>query len=152
MNVVIKENQFNISNVYYTEPIQNIVMDNSKFIKLIYSTENAMISGLCLLLQLKVSNKELYFKKLKFIYDINTNKEILNKIYDIESIILNKIGNQKKQRKILYETLSSGIIKLFPNNENESNNNNSNNSFILKISGIWENDTEYGLTYKILYI
>ena len=56
MNLVIKENQFNISNVYYTEPIQNIVMDNSKFIKLIYSTENVMISGVCLLLQLKVFN------------------------------------------------------------------------------------------------
>ena len=151
MNVVIKENQFNISNVYYTEPIQNIVMDNSKFIKLIYSTENVMISGLCLLLHLKIANKEVYFKKLKFIYDINTNKEILSKIYDIESVILNKFGNQKKQRKILYETLSSGIIKLFPNNENELSSNN-NNSFILKISGIWENDTEYGLTYKILYI
>ena len=100
MNVVIKENQFNISNVYYTEPIQNIVMDNSKFIKLIYSTENVMISGLCLLLHLKIANKEVYFKKLKFIYDINTNKEILSKIYDIESVILNKFGNQKKQRKI----------------------------------------------------
>lgn len=152
MNVVIKENQFNISNVYYTEPIQNIVMDNSTFIKLIYSTENIMISGLCLLLQLKITTKEIYFKKLKFTYDINANKEILNKIYDIESNILNKFGNQKKQRKILYESLSSGIIKLFPNNENELNNNNINNSFILKISGIWENDTEYGLTYKILYI
>jgi hypothetical protein len=152
MNVVIKENQFNISNVYYTEPIQNIVMDNSKFIKIIYSTENIMTSGLCLLLQLKIANKEFYFKKLKFVYDINTNKEILSKIYDIESIILHKFGNQKKQRKILYESLSSGTIKLFPNNENELNNNNNNNSFILKISGIWENDTEYGLTYKILYI
>lgn len=151
MNVVIKENQFNISNVYYTEPIQNIVMDNSKFIKLIYSNENVMISGLCLLLHLKNTIKEVYFKKIKFTYDINTNKEILSKIYDIESIILHKFGNQKKQRNILYETLSSGIIKLFPNNEPNANHNNTN-SFILKISGIWENETEYGLTYKILYI
>jgi hypothetical protein len=149
MNIVIKENQFNILNVYYTEPIQNIVMENSNFIKLIYSTENFMISGLCLLLQLKHTNKEDYFKKIKFIYDVNSNSEMLNKIYDIESSLLNKYGNQKKQRKILYETLSSGNIKLFPTNVNELNNYN---SFVLKISGIWENKTEYGLTYKILYI
>ena len=152
MNVVLREEQYNIANIYYGEAIQNVIIENSLFIKIIYSTENIMTSGLCLLLQLKIANKEFYFKKLKFVYDINTNKEILSKIYDIESIILHKFGNQKKQRKILYESLSSGTIKLFPNNENELNNNNNNNSFILKISGIWENDTEYGLTYKILYI
>lgn len=149
MNIVINENQFNISNVYYTEPIQNIVMDNSKFIKLIYSNENVMISGLSLLLQLKHTNIEVYFKKIKFTYDVKINSEVLNKIYEIESIILNKFDNQKNQRKILYETLSSGSIKLFPNNENEVKNTN---TFILKISGIWENINEYGLTYKILYI
>ena len=29
-------------------------------------------------------------------------------------------------------------------------NNNINGDIVLKISGIWENESEYGLTYKIM--
>jgi hypothetical protein len=151
MNVVIKEEQFKISNIYYTEPIQNIIMDNSQFIKIVYSNQDIMMSGIFLLVELKHITKESYFKKIKITYDTSLNKNILNRIYEIENQLLQKYNIHKKiQRKIIYDTLINGVIKLFPNNENDLNNNN--NSFILKISGIWENDTEYGLTYKLLCI
>ena len=148
MNVVINENQFDISHIYYTEPIQNIVLDNSSFVKLIYSNEYIMISGIYLLLHLKITSKENYFKKIKVTYDATSNKELLHKLYEIENQILNKYSNSKKPRKIIYETLNGGTIKLFPNNETDSIP--ATNSFILKISGLWENETEYGLTYKLL--
>ncbi len=151
MNVVIKEEQFKISNIYYTEPIQNINMDNSQFIKIVYSNQDIMMSGIFLLVELKHITKESYFKKIKITYDTSLNKNILNRIYEIENQLLQKYNIHKKiQRKIIYDTLNNGVIKLFPNNENDLINNN--NSFILKISGIWENDTEYGLTYKLLCI
>jgi len=151
MNVVIKEEQFKISNIYYTESIQNIIMDNSQFIKIVYSNEDIMMSGIFLLVELKHVTKESYFKKIKITYDTSLNKNILSRIYEIENQLLQKYNNNKKiQRKIIYDTLNNGVIKLFPNNENDLINNN--NSFILKISGIWENDTEYGLTYKLLCI
>ena len=151
MNVVIKEEQFKISNIYYTEPIQNIIMDNSQFIKIVYSNQDIMMSGIFLLVELKHITKESYFKKIKITYDTSLNKNILNRIYEIENQLLQKYNIHKKiQRKIIYDTLNIGVIKLFPNNENDLINNN--NSFILKISGIWENDTEYGLTYKLLCI
>jgi hypothetical protein len=151
MNVVIKEEQFKISNIYYTEAIQNIIMDNSQFIKIVYSNQDIMMSGIFLLVELKHITKESYFKKIKITYDTSLNKNILNRIYEIENQLLQKYNNNKKiQRKIIYDTLNNGVIKLFPNNENDLINNN--NSFILKISGIWENDTEYGLTYKLLCI
>jgi hypothetical protein len=148
MNLVINENQFDISHIYYTEPIQNIVLDNSSFVKLIYSNEYIMISGIYLLLHLKITSKENYFKKIKVTYDVTSNKELLHKLYEIENQILNKYSNSKKPRKIIYETLNGGTIKLFPNNETDSIS--AINSFILKISGLWENETEYGLTYKLL--
>lgn len=151
MNVVIKEDQLNITNVYYTEPIQNIIMDNSQFIKIVYSTQDIILNGIYLLLELKQITKEKYFKKIKISYDINVNKSMLHKIYEIENQLLNKYNIKHKiQRKIIYDTLSNGVIKMFPNNENDIINNK--NSFILKISGIWENTTEYGLTYKLLVI
>ena len=151
MNVVIKEDQLNISNVYYTEPIQNIIMDNSQFIKIVYSTQDIILNGIYLLVELKHITKEKYFKKIKISYDVNLNKSMLHKIYDIENQLLNKYNVKHKiQRKIIYDTLSNGVIKMFPNNENDIINNK--NSFILKISGVWENATEYGLTYKLLVI
>ena len=151
MNIVLTHNQFNSNNIYFNEPIQNTVMDNSRFIKLIYSNENIMLNGIFLLLNIKIINKETYFKKIKISYDISNsiNKEILMNIYKIEHNILLKYKSTKKPRSIVYETLNSGVIKIFPNIDKDLNN--SNNSFILKISGIWEDDKEYGLTYKILF-
>lgn len=151
MNVVIKEEQFNLTNIYYTEPIQNIIMDNSQFVKIVYSNEDVMMNGIYLLVDLKHINKESYFKKIKITYDTSLNKNILNRIYEIENQLLQKYNSNKKiQRKIIYDTLNNGVIKLFPNDEKDVISNN--NSFILKISGIWENETEYGLTYKLLCI
>jgi len=149
MNIVFTNDQFNISNVYFNEPIQNTVMENSKFIKIIYSNELIILNGLFLLLNLKNINKDNYFKKIKIQYDFNANKEILQQIYEIENNILNKYNTLKTPRKILYETLNTGTIKIFPNNENDLSNYN--NFFILKISGMWEDEYEYGLTYKILF-
>jgi len=151
MNIVLTHNQFNSNNIYFNEPIQNTVMDNSKFIKLIYSNENIMMNGVFLLLNIKIINKETYFKKIKISYDINNsiNRETLTSIYNIEQNMLLKYKSIKKPRRILYETLNSGVIKIFPNIDKDINN--SNNSFILKISGIWEDDNEYGLTSKILF-
>jgi hypothetical protein len=149
MNIVINQNQFNNNCIYFNEPIQNTVMDNSKFIKLIYSNENIMLNGIFLFLNIKTMNKETYFKKIKITYDVYNNRDILSNIYKIEQTILSKYKSSKRIRNILYETLKSGVIKIFPNIDNDINN--SNNSFILKISGIWEDDNEYGLTYKLLF-
>lgn len=151
MNIVVTHNQFNNNNIYFSEPVQNTVMDNSKFIKLIYSNENIMLNGVFLLLNIKTINKETYFKKIKISYDINNNinREILTNIYKIEKNILLKYKCSKNPRYILYDTLNTGVIKIFPNIDNDIYN--LKNSFILKISGIWEDDNEYGLTYKILF-
>jgi len=148
MNVVLREDQYNIANIYYSEAIQNIIMENSSFIKLIYSNHNIMTTGLFLLVALKNTTKELYFKKIKITYDINANLTLLNRLYEIETEILEKYNSNKKQKKIIYDTLSGGSIKIFPNSDEDIVK--VNNSFRLKISGIWENETEYGLTYKLL--
>jgi len=92
----------------------------------------------------------LYFKKIKVKYDITNNKDLLKFIFKVEENILNKYPSLKKQKKIIFDTMSTGSIKLFPNDINDLNNGK--NTFILKISGIWEDPQEYGLTYKIISI
>jgi hypothetical protein len=169
MNIILSDSQFNIENLYFMEPVVNTIMDNSMFIKILYSNKFVTLNGLYLTMAINITNNELYFKKIKYTYDVTTihNNTILNKIYNIESSILDKyISSKPKSKKhIIYDTLKTGIIKIFPNQPNIHNHstnlpntittpNQSINQklldgFILKISGIWENETEYGVTYKL---
>ena len=83
---------------------------------------------------------------------MNGNKPIRRKINEIKKIeikLLEKFSNYAKmpQYKLL-DQLMSGAIKLHAKN----NVNTINNHFILKISGIWETNNFYGLTYKFMKI
>ena len=168
MNIILSEFQYNQENIYFMESIINTIMDNSMFIKIIYTNTLITINGLYLTLDLNVNKKETYFKKIKYTYDINNsyNNTILHKLYDIESSILDKYNSNKTKKYVLYNTLKIGILKIFRNqpnvhtnsgntqltsniSSNELNSNNQKCSFTLKISGIWENATEYGITYKL---
>jgi len=170
MNIVLTDSQYEADHIYFMEPIVNTIMENSVFIKVIYSNPIIILNGLYLQLDLKLISSEIYFKKVKYTYDINNdhNRIMLNKIFNIENSILDKYSISsinKKKKNIIYDTLISGAIKLYPNaqyNDEAVSNTTTNtvtksvskvsssNVFILKISGIWENTNEYGLTYKII--
>ena len=45
----------------------------------------------------------------------------------------------------IFEQIRNGNIKIFSDNIERNNT-----MFVLKIAGIWETDTNYGLTYKFL--
>ena len=60
---------------------------------------------------------------------------------------MKKYNTNKLPSNKIYEQIKSGYIKLFSDIGNKTNC-----SFILKISGIWETQTNYGLTYKFVKI
>ena len=91
-------------------------------------------------------NIEKYYNKYKCTFNVNSHYNLIQNVKTIEENLLKKINIPGKisQTKI-YEQLANGNIKIF----NEiSYNKNFNNFFLLKISGIWETDTQYGVTYK----
>ena len=150
MNIVTEINDFNTNNIYFNEPIQNTVIDDSYFIKLIYSNIEMVLNSIYLLIPLNIQSKEIYYKKNKLNFDINNNnnKNIINIIKQIEVAILKKYNKTKHIKSQLFDSLSNGNIKSFIN----EHNTNTTNTYviILKISGIWENENEIGLTYKFL--
>jgi hypothetical protein len=149
MNVILIPHQFQKEHIYFYEPIENTIMDNSQFIKIVYSTEDLILNGVYLLINLHITSKESYFKKMKYGFDLNNNKELLKSIYNIEEQILQKYNINNKTKKLnIYESLNTGSIKIYPPPESIKNSNN----FILKISGVWENEKEYGLTFKLLTV
>jgi hypothetical protein len=153
MNIVLKLYQFNQNYLYFCEPIKNNIMNDGNFIRILYSTPNVVLNGLYLFISLNNVECEKYYNKFKYIFNLhnNENQKIIEKIKLIEEHILNNINIENKipQFKIM-EQLKNGYIKLFNNSQNTQNDKSIN--FILKISGVWETNFNYGLTYKFITI
>lgn len=137
-------NQYNEDNVYFLEPIKNNIMNNGNFIRIIYSTSSFMLNGIYLCINLTYTSIDKYYNKFKCSFDVNLYKELIDSIKIIEEGLIKKISIFGKipQFKI-YEQLKNGNIKVFSETTDKIRN-----TFLLKIAGVWETDTEYGLTYK----
>lgn len=148
MYVVLEIEDVNINHIFYQEKVKNTVMDNSKFLRIVYSNELFMLNGIFITFNLNLSGIERSFNKYKCMFDAKINQDFIFKIANIEKKIMNvnTIVNKNPVYRIT-DQLSNGFLKIF--NEAECK---SNNEFILKIYGIWENDCEYGLTYKFINV
>ena len=146
MNIVKNIYQYNEDYVYFGEPIKNNIMNNGNFIRIIYSTSFFILNGIYISIQINYTSVDKYYNKFKCSFDANQYKELIEKLKNIEKGLLKKSGIIGKipQYKI-YEQLKNSNIKAFSNTFNQIDNN-----ILLKIAGIWETDTEYGLTYKFI--
>jgi hypothetical protein len=146
MNIVKNMNQYKEDCVYFCDPIKNNIMNNGHFIRIIYSAPAFVLNGIYLCFSITSISIEKYYNKYKYIFDINIYKDIIEHIKVIEEGILNKarIKNKTPQCKI-FEQLKNGNIKIFSENIEKNNN-----MILLKIAGIWETTSEYGLTYKFI--
>ena len=170
------DNNIDINNIILCEPINNTVMDNSKFIRLIYSDKNIIMNGIYIKISVNISTIEHAYNKLRCYIEPEKNKEICKILSFTEKNILSKYVTNKLSSYKLTECLNKGILKIFnetfiKNQYNTSNKDkynsdkyNSENSMsltknandsslyniVLKISGIWVDEREYGLTYKFI--
>lgn len=145
MNIVITIDQYNENNLFFSEPIKNNVINDGNFIRIIYSSKNVILNGVYLLLTLNDITCEKYYNKYKCSFDVLLNKDIIYKIKIIEETILKKIEIIDKMPQFkIYEQLKNGNIKIFSDIKGEDT------KFVLKISGIWETQYNYGLTYKFI--
>lgn len=130
MNLILNLNDISYKNIFFNDSIKNTIINNSNFIKIIYSNNIFILNGL----YIKIS---LYYK--------SQNLEIMNYIHNLEKYILTTYNNVKIHNYKLREQLKFLISKLNNSNKNIFN-------YILKISGIWETDSIIGVTYKFLII
>ena len=146
MNIVKNIYQYNEDYVYFCEPIKNNIMNNGNFIRIIYSTSFFILNGIYITIQINYTSVDKYYNKFKCSFDTNQYKELIEKLKIIERGLLKKSGILGKipQYKI-YEQLKNSNIKVFSDSFDKIGN-----TFLLKIAGIWETETEYGLTYKFI--
>jgi len=148
MNVVKTLDQFDEKCIYYCDPIKNNVINDGSFIRIIYSTPYFVLNGITLLVPLHNVIVEKYFSKYKCSFNVETHRSFIENIRQIEESIIKKsnIIHKTPQFK-LYEQVKNGNIKIFSDTIEKTNN-----LFMLKISGIWETDQFYGVTYKFIKV
>ena len=145
MLLAIPLSDFEKDKIVFCDPIKNTVIDNSKFIRLIYSPEYYTLNGLFMSIPFADYRLENNFNRYKCYLNSEKNSAIIKNIMTIEQQILDKYNLPKTKVYKLRDNIKNGVIKVF-------NENNSFKNFILKISGLWENQCEYGLTYKFITI
>ena len=68
MNIVIDIDEFNKDYIFLQEPVKNNIIDDSKFIRLIYSNNIFSVNTVYIVVNLQIVNIENYFNKLKFFF------------------------------------------------------------------------------------
>ena len=144
MYIVI--NKYDENNVLFSNPINNTIINEGQFIRIMYSSDNIMLNGIYFAIKLQTCRREKYYNKYKYTFNVHDNADLIQHLTNVEYNILHKIdiNNNKIPQYKIQDLLSSGSIK--------SLHVSTNNSFVLKISGIWETQFEYGLTYKLLTV
>jgi hypothetical protein len=127
-------------------------MNDGNFIRIIYSTNNIILNGVYLLVHLNEVICEKYYNKYKCNFNVSLHRDTIQCLKVIEEQILSKYKTDKTPLYKIYEQLSAGYIKLFsdPPATMQQQTHTNSNTFILKISGIWETQHNYGLTYKFV--
>jgi len=147
MNLVKTINQYDNKNLFFCEPIKNNIMNEGNFIRILYSTPNIVLNGIYILVDLYDITCEKYYNKYKCCFNVLNHKDIIDNLKIIEEEILKKYKTNKTPLFKIYEQIKTGYIKIF-----SDVGNTQQCSFILKISGIWEIQQNYGLTYKFIRI
>ena len=137
---------FNKNYIYFNDPIQNTIINESRFIRIIYSTPNIIFNGINVLVNFIIDSVDKQYNKNIINYSVEKNEQVIKSINNIEKTILDKYCSNKEPSYNLASQISSGSLKLF----SESIDKKKNIDVILKISGLWEDDSSYGITYKFL--
>jgi hypothetical protein len=148
MNIANRIDQYNNNCILLCDPIKNNIMNEGNFIRIIYSNQNITLNGIYLIITLNNITCEKYFSKYRCFFSTSLHKDIIDNLKIIEENILSKYdGTDKIPQYKIYEQIKNGNIKIFNDVGNKSIC-----SFILKISGIWETQLNYGITYKFINV
>jgi len=158
MNLIIELNNIKLENIIFLDIKENIIMEGN-FTKIIYSNEFFVMNGFYIDLSLnnyfieKIMNKD-YFRFNTFSpNNINVIKEISNIEIQMLEYYKKTLNINNKMNCLLSRQMQCGNLKIFKEfSKNILETKNNEKKYILKISGIWENYNEIGITYKLLEI
>jgi len=150
--LVLNSDQYNSNCIYLGEKSKNNIIQNSYFYNITYINDLFTMSQLFIQFQLKDINVEAYYNKYKiFIKNYDENMHYFKKLCYIEKSILDLFNTNKNHNLKLQYQIDNNCLKC-TNDDNINHKNYVNSTFLIKISGIWENNDEIGLIYKLIIV
>lgn len=156
MNIILDLFQFQLNNIVFLETKRNMIMDGT-FAKIIYSNPYFSINSIYFHFPIEIHSIEKIMNKYTIKYNPNNiiNASIIQELTKIEYRIIEYYKQihqiNKRTNCILNKQLLSGSMKMYKDyNSMKYNKNSLTAQYIIKISGIWENNNEIGITFKIL--
>ncbi len=147
LNLIMTASQFQPANLLLLDCRPNMIM-TGKFTKVMYSDECITLNNISFMLPLENTKVSGVPSKtfLTFSSTARNNSRVIADIIGIEDCILSyytqMTGSQKICVSSLHDHLQNGYIKVYPSG--------TGTTYILRISGVWEDDTRVGLTYKLM--
>ena len=152
MNILMLPlNEVTEDTIYFLDSKKNILMDGT-FTKLIFMNSWFTMNGIYISLPIYVQKIEInpmMGQKHTISFSVNAHLEMIEKIESLERAILSRYGAYENTKIPMYNinnSLRMGVFKLYKDNKIIQKQT----EFALKISGIWENAKNYGLSYKIV--
>lgn len=148
MKLVASLDQYDGEYLSFCDSIKNNVVNEGTYLRLIYSTPAFAMNGLHLCFTVTPTSFEYHHNKCKIKFDKLLHKHIINKLKRVEeevimkSDIVNKIPHYK-----IFEQIGYGYVKIHVDGDAPLIINGPM-KILLKISGVWETDFNYGVTYK----
>jgi hypothetical protein len=144
MIFVLNLENFDKYNILVGNKENNLINYYNYFYKLNYLTCDYTLYGINIELELDGSKEFSFYNYIKIIFDVNKNSKIISILNDIECYILSK--TEKSIKNTLYNDIKRGNIKV------QKQENSKMEHLILRITGIWEDNTYCGISYKFIYV
>ena len=148
----ININKYDTHSVVFSDKIKNNIIQYGYFNRILYSTD--AFTSTCVYVHFNLINVCIskYFSKIKCSFDSSgINDTVIKHLKDIEFLILQKFSMQTTGTLIpkftLSEQLKQYFLKIF-SNKNILLGKKKDITILLKISGIWTNETEMGITFR----
>ena len=153
MIVLLNDNQFKKDNIILLDKNTNTIMNNGYFHRIYYSNTKFTMNGIFILYDLENVIVQEDFNKIMISIQYESYNEIMSSIKKIETEISTKYFPYIKKNFVskMNDYFVNNKIRIF-NDNNIRSGNYKIKSLILKISGIWETQSQYGVTFKILLV
>jgi len=151
MFLCVNDKNYKNQSILFSQKIKNNILAKGYFYKIYYSDKYFTSNGLLFLFDLKDIKVDNYFNRVKCMFCSIKNKKILNFIKNLERRIIEDFNFESKFRPIyrIEEQLKNEYIKIFSDEKIKRGKINKI-QVLLKISGIWNNEKECGITFRFL--
>jgi UDP-galactopyranose mutase len=143
---------FDERNIILSEKTKNNVLQKGDFYRINYSNHLMAINGIYLYFPLRNVKIEPYFNKLKCNFNKAENSSVIEQLKGIEKKILSCLDIGKKAVYRIEEQLSHNFIKIYADSCWDKAQIKDNVEILLKVAGIWDNQFEYGITFRFFFI